>query len=701
MISRGTDGASKPSGGAENANVLTQFPDSVAAARKCLNAGGAPPAYLATYPADADEHFVAVHTAFERWTADSTYNRDLGHSGPWIENHWIEHFSKAYQVRRASGGALKDIFGPYVPLLVPWNDLWMNENPADHSYPDGFVDAVLSALRPDVLYITVSQNPGGLAALDEHFSMDKVSNVLVLSAGGYGHVPIPLLLDEQQLNNRKPLRNRKYFANSLGTLEGRGLVRSRVKQHLEAFAAKANVSVLIGRRDDWRGVMADSRFSICTRGNGRTSFHLAETINMGLVPVYVWGSYNADDDDQEWLPYRDSARNYIYSVPQRRLPALLEQLGKMTDEEIEARQARVAGAAHSYTYAGVVEQVGAFLLGGEIRSMLRCEERGLPATTGLGTTKVASKRRESKVDPSTAPTLCLHMATEHGVTPGVTWGSLPASQRSQWKELDCDNMIQGRGSVVAAMRRPAFVISLKGPEGAERRAHFTAEAKREGLNFSFVDAITPADLPPCSEMATAASPFQQQRLGPQQREGQKMSPYEYSLSAGHKAIWDSLLVSDMPAALIFEDDVVLAPGFVEKASALQTPPLEAFDVLKLEHCGTESQLAAASDVPRLQERSSSCTAGYVVTRRGARKLSRANTPIWACADCIMDPNFLAIRDTTDFRQFVAVPKLAQQPDHPTRSDDAKRQGDASAKAWRVGLKFASMDHPFEAKCDPT
>jgi hypothetical protein len=40
--------------------------------------------------------------------------------------------------------------------------------------------------------------------------------------------------------------------------------------------------------DDWKQVMRNSRFSLVPRGFGRTAYHLMETIQMGLIPVYIY-----------------------------------------------------------------------------------------------------------------------------------------------------------------------------------------------------------------------------------------------------------------------------------------------------------------------------------------------------------------------------------------------------------------------------
>ena len=50
-----------------------------------------------------------------------------GLSGPWLENAWCEYAL----ARRRAGGRLSDVFGPYVPLLVPWTDIWIAGDAAE------------------------------------------------------------------------------------------------------------------------------------------------------------------------------------------------------------------------------------------------------------------------------------------------------------------------------------------------------------------------------------------------------------------------------------------------------------------------------------------------------------------------------------------------------------------------------------------
>ena len=164
-------------------------------------------------------------------------------------------------------------------------------------------------------------------------------NILVLSAGGYGHVPIPLLKWIPEAPAKRPVVLRKHLVSFVGdTMHGPGkpTLRNRMKALVWEAAAKHNFSALIYSGSDWTKVMAESRTSLVPRGNGRTSFHLAETLHMGLVPIYVYS-------DTPWLPYRAERFSDVgFSIALAELPALLQRLhrGEITTTQLEAMEAR-------------------------------------------------------------------------------------------------------------------------------------------------------------------------------------------------------------------------------------------------------------------------------------------------------------------------------------------------------------------------
>ena len=340
---------------------------SVAAAHSCLRQ--TTPALKLAYPNDAEAHFETIRLAMAPWAQHAAHRTHTysQFSGPWIENEWITMFEKAYDGRR-QGQRLSDFFGPYIPLFVPWTDLWVSSR---YRYPAGLIDALLGVLRADVPYLTVSQNDEGLTGKCE-FLLASHPNVLVLSAGGYGNVALPLFKQDEPFRAAKPLAVRKYLVSYLGSLDhAPSALRRTMAASVNASAKRLGFEAFVGRVAAWRDVMADSRASLCPRGFGRTSYHLVEAVQMGLLPVHVYL-------DQPWVPYPLIYETFGWATDIRGLPALLETLAATSADELARREKIVKGLrATHYTLNGTMQHIRGFLLGSA--SDLQCVK--LPKTT--------------------------------------------------------------------------------------------------------------------------------------------------------------------------------------------------------------------------------------------------------------------------------------------------------------------------------
>jgi hypothetical protein len=317
----------------------------------CLNRGNPSMNLTLRYPDDAYIHFLEIHVALKEWINRFAYHcapksvRKGRYCGPWIENHWIKHFN---ETAFDSSLHLADTFGPYIPLLIPWVDIWFSGG-SRPKFPQEFVKLVESLLRPDVLYITVSQNDGGLAQND---GLRKLENVLVLSSGGIGHVPIPLLKQEEsRLEHDVPMKDRKWLLSFAGTLTN-GPIRKQMHEYLEG---KANETYTFYAGDDWRSVMKDSCVSLAPRGTGRTSYRLMEILQAGFIPVHIYS-------DIPWVPYPKIFSNLGFSASIDNLPELLDILRKMTVEDFEQREVTIESYRESHlSVKGIMEQIGLFM----------------------------------------------------------------------------------------------------------------------------------------------------------------------------------------------------------------------------------------------------------------------------------------------------------------------------------------------------
>jgi hypothetical protein len=222
------------------------------------------------------------------------------------------------------------------------------------------------------LYITVSQNDDGVTGNDE-LPMTRIPNVLVLSAGGYGHVPVPLFAHNETLKNDQHPANRKYDISYVGSMgHAPKLLRETMHEHFTNYShADKSLNYEYYQGPDWRNVMAASRFSLTPRGFGRTAFHLTEILQMGLIPIHLYS-------DIPWVPYSDLFQQFGFiNHFDHGLDALITQLLSMTAEQIVEREKLIVAHRDShFSPKGAMDQIQRFML--NEKNDLRCQQ--LPAT---------------------------------------------------------------------------------------------------------------------------------------------------------------------------------------------------------------------------------------------------------------------------------------------------------------------------------
>lgn len=317
------------------------------------------------YPSDAEAHFKEIHTALAPFMKD--WHEGLmcyaGYCGPWIENDWISHFNETWTAA-GPDAKLSTVFGPYLPIFYAWSDM-LRKNGGTNG---GVWTVLQEVLRKDVAYITVSQASSGLLESEENTDLKQYPNLMVLNGGGYGHVPVPLLLKQRE-EIEVPMSARKHWMSFMGATNwdsnGPGGLRTKMIDAITPHADETH-KVEFGQGSNWPDVIAHSQFSLCPRGFGRTSFRLTETVQMGRIPIYVYS-------DVAWVPYADMFEQFGY----------MSQVGKVADlakklkTEISKHQIRDMEkvleeiAPTHFTMPGVMNQISGFMT--SQKSDLRCQ----------------------------------------------------------------------------------------------------------------------------------------------------------------------------------------------------------------------------------------------------------------------------------------------------------------------------------------
>ena len=286
------------------------------------------------YPHDAEGHY---YDLLERTSIfrNQPMHYYAGYEGPWIENYFIDTFIDKPL----------SYFNGMIPLFIQWVDIMVAANDFDK-----IVKLLREILRPDVLYLAVSQSDKGLEDVQRHHP-----NILTISAGGWGHIPIPLIKGEVPY---KPLPDKfAYDTVFFGNVNQHS--RPEALEHMRKMFPKYNVKFEFGTyAKDWDEKLRTTRFPLAPRGFGRSSFRFSEIIQTGRAPIYVY-------DDDAWLPYQgtnSSIEKYGMSVSNRdNMKGLAQFLSNMTDAKYREISEIVYKMREDFTYRGVIKNIDLFI----------------------------------------------------------------------------------------------------------------------------------------------------------------------------------------------------------------------------------------------------------------------------------------------------------------------------------------------------
>ena len=330
------------------------------------------------FPEDAEEHYAKLLQKTKKFRTNILPHTYSGHADPWLENKFIDHFSSLPL----------SSFGGLIPLFIQWTDIHVHHfAPLNASRPDPMPDLpkdtflsfhteIMSMLRSTVLYVTVSQDDQGLFKLSE-----LVPNLLSLSAGGYGNVALPLIKGTLPYNELHTLGKAfspgdilpstadgtKYLPNDsarwIYEIGFYGNMRSRtarplVMQTFLGALERNHMKAFVHARPDWKSIIARTKFNLAPRGYGRTSFRLAEIIQIGRIPVYLY-------DDIPWIPYAGTnisieSFGYFAGPSDSDRVARRMRLDSQNGTELNRMLVNVRLARVHYTYEGVLAQLQMF-----------------------------------------------------------------------------------------------------------------------------------------------------------------------------------------------------------------------------------------------------------------------------------------------------------------------------------------------------
>jgi hypothetical protein len=165
-------------------------------------------------------------------------------------------------------------------------------------------------------------------AVQENLSSD----ILHFSAGGRkGHIPIPLTT--VPIPNVKKVK-KDILCSFVGSVThpARNKMKNLLGRHGYVMKSRKAWTCNIKQKDynEFKDILERSKFSLCPRGFGPTSYRLYESFQTRSIPIYIW-------DYKRWLPWQDSIdwEKIAIIVEANDINSIPERIGSMSEAEIE------------------------------------------------------------------------------------------------------------------------------------------------------------------------------------------------------------------------------------------------------------------------------------------------------------------------------------------------------------------------------
>lgn len=177
----------------------------------------------------------------------------------------------------------------YIPVL--WTNYYIKNNFGSDS---GQLQDYLNSLDKNSKYFTIVQYDDNI--LEDLENLD----ILIFSQGGFGKnakkcYPIPLNCEINPDDNlKKNISSKDIFASFIGKIEGRHRIREKMRDTLTGNNYRISEPTSY---PDFLDVLSRSKFSLCPRGYGQTSFRIHESLSLGSIPVYIY--------DKPHIPFPD------------------------------------------------------------------------------------------------------------------------------------------------------------------------------------------------------------------------------------------------------------------------------------------------------------------------------------------------------------------------------------------------------------
>ena len=260
---------------------------------------------------------------------------------PFCKIYFEKYFYQYILKMRAENLISQELFDSYVPVF--WTELQNT-----HSFDRNKIQQLLDDLPKEIPLFTVVQHDDGIA-------FTTPSNLITFAMGGTGSIPVPMIYDNLVLFDDYKTNIKNIFCSFVGS----NTHHCREKM-MNIMETKTDVLIICNtwtnvieedRKLLFLNITSKSRFTLCPRGYGKTSFRMYEALRLNSIPVYIY--------DDLWLPYQEildwSKLAVLVHIDD--MDQLYDRLKNITDEQIDVMLDYYAGVEKYFTYDGLCEYI--------------------------------------------------------------------------------------------------------------------------------------------------------------------------------------------------------------------------------------------------------------------------------------------------------------------------------------------------------
>ena len=253
------------------------------------------------------------------------------HTGLYLEEYFFDFYKRNID-------RFRKLKREYIPIF--WTNIYLNSG-TDLTKAVFELQGVLNeTLTPDGKYFTICQH--------DDAPMNIIPpNTMVFSAGGNkqgpGINPIPLLCGPLV---KQETKEKEFLASFVGSTTHP--VRSKM---IDVLKDKSDVylstkgwenTMSVNCVEDFINASLKSKFVLCPRGYGLSSFRLYEAMQLDAVPVYI--------SDHFWKPftYELNWDEFCVTIKEEQIPDIHSILQSISDEQYESMKQKIKEVYNNY-----------------------------------------------------------------------------------------------------------------------------------------------------------------------------------------------------------------------------------------------------------------------------------------------------------------------------------------------------------------